>query len=275
MLLLSAVNNIFAQYYYQDLYNTRQTIANMALLKENKVKAQLVQSLDANQEMDNDFTCQRLLTPTYRQMRSITRSGATGLSIMTSSFSMRGNLTKTTDSTNSSITTVQYQYNDQGQLLHISAVSQAREGKFRFDETRTYIYDSLGHVTRMVHKKGNNASDSTIVTFKTNDKGLVTEELETGKNIRSQRIFYNYDEQGRLTDVFRYHAARKKMLPDYIFEYDAKNKVSKMTTVNSETASYTIWKYTYLENGLPDKEECYGKGNELLGIVKYKYDLNQ
>lgn len=274
-MLLLAVNNIFAQYYYQDIYNTKQTIDNMALLKENKVKAQFVQSLDANQEMDNDFTCQRLLGPGYRQMRSITRSGATGLSVMTSSFSMRGNLTKTTDSTNSSITTVQYQYNDQGQLLHINAVSQAREGKFRFDETRTYTYDSLGHVSSMVHKKGISPSDSTIVTFKTNDKGQVTEELETGKSIRSQRIFYNYDEHGRLTDVFRYHAARKKMLPDYIFEYNDQNKVSKMTTVNSETASYTIWKYTYLANGLPDKEECYGKGKELLGIVKYKYDLQQ
>jgi YD repeat-containing protein len=273
-LLLLTGTKIFAQYYYQDIYNTQQTIANMALLKENKVKAQSVQSLDANQEMDNDFTCLRLLGPGYRQMRSITRSGATGLSIMTTSFSTKGTLTKTTDSTNSSISTVQYQYNDQGQLQHINTISQAREGKFRVDESRAYQYDSLGHLARMIQKKGNNATDSTIITFKTNDKGQVTEELESGKNTPGKRIYYNYDASGRLTDIFRYHPSRKKMLPDYIFEYNAQNKLSKMTTVNMETSSYTIWKYNYLSSGLPDKEECYGKGNELLGIIKYKYEMN-
>jgi len=44
-----------------------------------------------------------------------------------------------------------------------------------------------------------------------------------------------------------------------------------MTTVNGETASYTIWRYTYDDKGLPIQEECYGKKKELLGTVRYKY----
>lgn len=259
-----------AQYYYQDIHNTLQTEANMALLKENKVSVQLVQSLDANQDTDNDFRCQRILGQGYRQMRSIMQSRATGLSVMTSTFSGRGKLTKTVDSTESSISTVQYRYDEAGRLLSIQSVSQARDSKFKISESRYYAYDSLGRPLRMVRRKGD-SGDSSVVTFKTDGKGRVTEEQESGRNMRSQRVYYKYDEQGRLTDVVRYSPARKRLLPDYMFEYDAQGRLLQMTTVNAETADYTIWKYFYTPAGLPDKEECYGKGRQLLGMVRYRY----
>jgi YD repeat-containing protein len=274
LLLLSGP--VTAQYYYQDIYNTRRTSENMALLKEHDVKAQLVQSLDANMETDNDFQCQRLLSPTYRQMKAVTRSRATGLSIMTSTFSPQGRLTRTVDSTEGSITTIQYQYDGNGLLTGIRTTSQTRQpgNKFRFTETRNYAYDSLGRPVRMVHKKGL-GNDSSLVLFKIDDKGRVTEEQEYNKTLRSPRIYYNYDEQGRLTDVLRYHPAKKRMLPDYMFEYDAQNRLQQMTTVNAETSDYTIWKYQYDEKGLPAREDCYGKEKALLGLVRYRYEFNK
>jgi YD repeat-containing protein len=266
-----------AQYFYQDIWNTRQTSHNMALLKEKEVRVQEVQSLDANMETDNDFRCQRLLSSNGRQLRSITQSSATGLSIMTSSFSARGLLTKTVDSTESSITTIQYRYDTAGRLVDIHTVSQSQAAgqKFRISETRSYQYNQEGHLASMVHKKSLGGADSTTVLFKTDAQGRVTEEQEYGKNIRSPRIYYNYDSQGRLTDVLRYHAGKKRMLPDYMFEYDAQQRLSQMTTVNAETSDYTIWKYQYDDKGLPSREECYGKQKALLGIVKYKYEFNQ
>ncbi|WP_146151279.1 hypothetical protein [Chitinophaga niastensis] len=272
--ILALAGKARSQYFFQDIYNTQQTVATMALLKTNKVKVQVVQSMDANMDTDNDFRCERLLSPTYHQMRAVSQSRATGYSVTTSSFSPKGLLTKTTDSTDASVTITLYRYDAGNRLQYISSTSSARDSKMRFDETRSYAYDTTGHLLTMIQKKGNN-SDSVLVTFKTDSTGNVIEELETRKDMPGKRTFYNYDKQGHLTDVFRYHPLKKRMLPDYIFEYDDQQRLSKMTTVNAEQASYSIWKYNYQSNGLPLNEECYGKGNELLGTVKYNYVFNQ
>ncbi|WP_143059285.1 RHS repeat protein [Chitinophaga arvensicola] len=258
----------FSQYYFQDIYNTGQTAATMALLKANKVKTQQVMTLDANMEQDRDFRCERTLNPTYRQMKTQTQSSSTGYSAMTATFGPGGQLTKTVDSSGASITTTLYRYDNGGRLQYISSTSTARDSKLRFDESRTYSYDASGNLQQLTQRKGN---DSTVVAFKTDSAGHVTEELDKR---RGTRIYYNYDKAGRLTDVYRYQPAKKRMLPDYIFEYNAQGKLTKMTTVNAQTSTYTIWQYEYQANGLPLSETCYGKGKELLGMVKYGYELN-
>ncbi|MBS0027487.1 hypothetical protein ACTJJ0_19755 [Chitinophaga sp. 22321] len=268
--MLAFAGRGFCQYYFQDIYNTQQTVATLALLKDNKVKTQMVQTLDANMEIDRDFRCERNLSPTYHQMRAQTQSSSTGYSAMTSSFSSKGQLTKTVDSSSASVTITLYRYTGDGLLQYISSTSVARESKMRFEETRAYVYDAAGHLQRMIQKKGN-VNDSAVVTFKTDTSGHVTEELEQRSG---KRTFYNYDKEGHLTDVYRYQPAKKRMLPDYIFEYNTQGKLVKMTTVNAQTSSYTIWQYEYQSNGLPLKETCYGKGKELMGMVKYSYDLN-
>lgn len=268
--MLAFAGRGFSQYYFQDIYNTEQTVATMALLKANKVKTQMVQTLDANMEIDRDFRCERSLSPTYHQMRAQTQSSSTGYSAMTSSFSTKGQLTKTVDSSSASVTITLYRYTGDGLLQYISSTSVARESKMRFDETRSYSYDAAGHLQRMIQKKGN-GTDSAVVVFKTDSSGHVIEELEQRSG---KRTYYNYDKEGHLTDVYRYQPAKKRMLPDYIFEYNAQGKVIKMTTVNAQTSSYTIWQYEYQPDGLPLKETCYGKGRELMGMVRYNYDLN-
>ncbi|HEY9257814.1 hypothetical protein, partial [Chitinophaga sp.] len=237
--MLALAGRGFSQYYFQDIYNTQQTVATMALLKDNKVKTQMVQTLDANMETDPDFRCERNLSPTYHQMRAQTQSSSTGYSAMTSSFSSKGLLTKTVDSSSASVTTTLYRYTNEGLLQYISSTSIALQSKMRFDETRSYSYDAAGHLQQMVQKKGN-GSDSTVIAFKTDSSGHVTEELDQRQG---KRTYYNYDKAGHLTDVYRYQAAKKRMLPDYIFEYNAQGKIVKMTTVNAQTSSYTIWVY--------------------------------
>lgn len=270
--LLIQTTVLRAQFYLQDIHNTQLTIQNMEQLKTAKVKVQLVQSLDANMDTDNDFRGERRLTPDYRQMRAVTGSRATGFSVMVSTFSGQGRLTKTIDSTESSITTIQYRYDGAGRLLEVRTVSQARDDKFRFAENRTYQYDTAGHLVSMVQRQGANSNDSSLVLFKTNDKGQVIEEQQYGKGNNAQRIYYNYDAAGRLTDVLRYHPVKKRMLPDYLFEYDSKGILQQMTTVNGTTSDYTIWKYQYNAQGLREKEDCYGKKRELLGMIRYRYD---
>ncbi|WP_212005891.1 hypothetical protein [Chitinophaga sp. HK235] len=271
--VLALSSKAYTQYYFQDIYNTEQTNTTLAMLKTNKVKTQRVMTLDANMEIDRDFRCERSLTPTYQQMKSQTQSSATGYSSMTSSFSSKGQLTKTVDSSSASITTTLYRYDAQGRLVSVNSNSVALASKIRFDESRSYTYDASGHLHQMVQKKSTNA-DSALITFKTDSAGHVTEELEQRKGTPSKRTYYNYDKNGRLTDVYRYQPAKKRMLPDYIFEYNTQGQVAKMTTVNAQTSSYTIWQYEYQPSGLPSKETCYGKGKELMGMVKYIYEQN-
>lgn len=267
--LLLVITGASGQYYYQDICNTQQTAATMAAFKANKVSFQHVKSLDANQDTDNDFICVRGMNATHRQMRAVTQSRVSGRSVLISSFNNAGRLTKTVDSALNSIGTIQYRYAAGGALEEIQTLSRGREDKFRMTESRQYVYDTLGRLQRMIVKKG--GLDSSIVQFKTDTSGKVTEEAYPGR----QRVYYNYDAQGRLTDVLRYHPSRKKMLPDYSFEYGADGRLSQMTVINIEKGDYLIWKYGYDEKGLPQREECYGKGQELLGMIRYTYEYFQ
>ncbi|WP_162946408.1 hypothetical protein [Chitinophaga barathri] len=269
LLLLALGTAARAQYYYQDVYNTAQTAATMALFKTNKVSFQHVKTLDANQETDNDFICIRGTNATFRQLRAVTQSSVSGKSVLTSTFSASGRLTRTVDSTLNNISTMQYQYTPEGALAEIQAGSRGTEDKFRTSEKRRFVYDSTGRLAQLVIKK--EGLDSSIVVFKTDTSGRVTEEAAPGR----QRVYYNYDAQGRLTDVLRYHPSRKRMLPDYNFEYDGSGRLAQMTVVNIETGDYLVWKYSYDEKGLPAREDCYGKGKELLGMVRYTYEFFQ
>lgn len=267
--LLLVVTTAEAQYYYQDVYNTQQTTATMALFKSNKVSFQHVKTLDANQEEDRDFICIRGMNPTYRQMRALTQSRVSGRSVLVSTFNTAGRLIKSVDSVENSISTMQYEYTPDGRLEEIQAGSRGREDKFRMTENRRYIYDTQGRLQQMILKKG--GLDSTIVKFTTDSAGRVIQEAQPGR----QRVYYNYDSQGRLTDVLRFHPTRKKMLPDYSFEYDANGKVAQMTVVNIESGDYLIWKYSYDAKGLPQAEECSGKEKTTLGMVRYTYEYFQ
>ncbi len=266
--LLGIAKVASSQYYFQDIVNTQRTVANLALLKQQKVASQMVQTFDPSMQVDKDFRCVRLLTPTYHQMRAITNSTATGYEVLISSFSAKGQLTKTVDSTSASVTITQYRYDESGRLLAVSSSSQALDSKLKFEETRNYQYDTAGRLQLMVRKKSV-GNDSMVVKFKTDEQGRVVEEQPA----MGKRTYFNYDQDGQLTDIYSYNAAKKRMLPDYMFEYEGK-QMKKMTSVNTATSSYTVWEYSYQGNGLPDRESCYGKGRELLGMVKYNYTFN-
>lgn len=267
--LLLVISSADAQYYYQDVYITQQTAATMALFKSNKVSFQHVKTLDANQEEDRNFICIRGMNPTHRQMRTLTQSSVSGRSVVVSTFNNAGRLTKSVDSVENSISTMQYQYTPDGRLEEIQTGSRGREDKFRMTENRRYVYDTSGRLQQMILKKG--GLDSTIVKFTTDPEGRVTEEAQPGR----QRVYYNYDSKGRLTDVLRFHPTRKRLLPDYSFEYDANGKVTQMTVVNIDSGDYLIWKYSYDDKGLPLAEECSGKEKTTLGMVRYTYEYFQ
>ncbi|SFW13644.1 RHS repeat domain-containing protein [Chitinophaga sancti] len=260
-----------AQFYYLDILNTKQTEENQANYKNAKVVSQIVASFDAEgRKTDYDFRSERDFSDNYRQLLTVTASVATGRSIMRTYFNNKGHLTKIIDSTRSIITTTIYTYDKYDSSHNIKEIYVKTEdpgNKYTISETRRYVYDSLNRPTRMIHFRGEKLGDSTTVKFVLDSAGHVVEEQETGKG----KIYYKYNDQGLLTDIYRYYPSKQKMLPDYVFDYDAKNRIGATTTVNAQTRDYVIYRNTYNEMNLLEGQDVYGKQKVQVGVVRYKY----
>jgi hypothetical protein len=116
-----------------------------------------------------------------------------------------------------------------------------------------------------------NGTDTTIVNFKLDEKGNVAEERSVHAGREQPTIYYYYDDKNRLTDVVRYNNRAKRLLPDYMFEYDADGRISMMLVTTEGGADYQKWYYRYNDKGLKQKDECYAKNKMLIGKVEYEY----
>jgi hypothetical protein len=68
----------------------------------------------------------------------------------------------------------------------------------------------------------------------------------------------------------------KKLLPDFMFEYDDNDRViQKITTTSNSLLGYLIWRYIYNDKGLKTKEALFNKDKELTGKIDFTYTYNQ
>ncbi len=263
----------FAQFYYQDIYTARRTEQEHAVFQANKVSKLTVKSLDARMENNNDFVCEKTFLHGYRQINALTKSNQTGASLLTTYFSEKGKLTRSVDSSYASVNTSVYIYGDAGRIsaIRFSSTSGDKMDLFTYAEAHIYEYDTNGRLQKMIRRK--DSLDYSTISFKTDDKGNVTEETEKAKDF-TKTVYYKYDDQGQLTDIYRYNPRQKRMVADDLFDYDEQGRLSQMTTVLSNAASYNVWKYFYDDKGLITKEECYDRGKTPLGMVKFSYEFN-
>jgi len=62
-----------------------------------------------------------------------------------------------------------------------------------------------------------------------------------------------------------------RMLPDYIFEYNAEGQLKKTTIVPEGSNEYQVWYYQYSPDGLRKMDLVYNKKQQLMGKVEYEY----
>ena len=117
-----------------------------------------------------------------------------------------------------------------------------------------------------------NRLDTTQVELIKDEQGLIVEEHWKKKNRKLETYYYYYDAKNQLTDIVRYHSRLRKLLPDYLYEYDDKGRVSQMTQVSMSSSSYIVWKYTYNEKGMKQKEAGFDKEKKLVGRIEYTYE---
>ncbi|MBI3884015.1 MAG: hypothetical protein HY305_07380 [Sphingobacteriales bacterium] len=107
------------------------------------------------------------------------------------------------------------------------------------------------------------------VNFTIDEKGNVGEEEEVA--LYNKHFFYYYDDKNRLTDIVHYNAIKKKVSPDFIFEYNEEGQLGQMISVGEGVnSSYSIWRY-YYTNNLRTEERCFSEDKKLMGYFIYEY----
>ena len=97
------------------------------------------------------------------------------------------------------------------------------------------------------------------------------EENTEGNNNADKKYFYYYDDKSRLTDVVHFNEIARRLLPDYMYEYNSANQPRQMISTEEGGSNYFIWKYTYNDKNLRETEKCFSKEKRLLGTIEYEY----
>lgn len=256
-----------AQYYYKDILSNQQLVAEMAQLKEQKIRTVSLNSFEDDGNPSEGFFCEKKISKNYSTVETISRSNITGPSSFISVFNDKGQLLKTTDSSEISTNTSTYTYTNDGKIKSILSVVRSSDDDFKNEITEEHIYEysDKGLPVKMIKVK--NLNDSAVIMFSNDENNNVGIEKNTKTG---DTYYYYYDGKKRITDVVRLNQFSQKMLPDYIFEYNNAGLVTQMTTTEEGSSYYYIWRYTY-ENGLRVKEKCFSKDRKLLGSIEYEY----
>lgn len=267
-LVLAVYVNGFSQHYYVDIISNQQSNANYKLLKQANVGLVKATSYEADNSVTENFMLQQQLSRDKKTLVTITTSPA---NITTTTVSLFANdrLKTTTDSLNGVVNRTDYEYDASGRLKRLTSQSSDPEHNGTTTEDHQWFYKESGVPEYMLKIK--NSTDTVRVEFVYDEKGNIAEERWKSKSRVTNNYYYYYNDNNQLTDIVRYNARAKKMLPDYFFEYDAAGKPSQMMQTIAGTSNYLLWKYTYNENGLKQKEACYNKAKELVGRIEYSY----
>lgn len=257
-----------SQYYFKDIVATRQATAQLAKLKEQKVRSVRLESFEADGEPTEGFEGSQTVGSDYLQL--ITRlTSITGVaSVLTSYFDPGGMLIKTVDTTDGSRSTGEYFYDANKSIQRITNFSVST-GQATEKEEHIWSYNADGQPLRMLRIK--NERDTTLISFALDSAGNVAEENSLRGSSRLPSIYYYYDGEKRLTDIVTFNEKARRLLPMYIFEYNSQGAIASSMIVPEGSDNYQKWYYTYDEAGLKSSEKCFDKRRQLLGRVEYRY----
>ncbi len=260
--------NSNAQEFYKDIFLTRHHNEKHDALKKAGVRKVTLSSLEADGIASEGFSGEQQLSPSFDKMITRMTLPASASSYIENTYDSRGRLVKTYDSTEISTSITEYSYDDKGNLSRLSNSSYAT-GLPPEEEVHEWKTDASGHYIHMTKKR--NGSEITEYELISDEKGNVIEERPSRNGKALPVVFYYYDDQNRLTDVVRYNARAKRLLPDFVMEYNPEGQLSTLMIVPEGSDDYQRWVYQYDSNGLRTKESCYNKRKMLQGVMKYAY----
>lgn len=268
-----------AQYYYSDIVSTAETNTLMQTYQANKVKMVTATGYDENGAKATDFVEVREVKENGRLLKISTRSSQ-AYNAVYNRFDEKTRLITITDSSSILLSTITYQYDADGRITSVQNALKDTASDFNQTELHQWIYNAAGKPVKMWRTI--NDSDSLEVRFNPDENGNPGEEVSYKSGIETDRVYYYFDEKGRITDIVRYNKKVKKLLPDMIFTYDDNGKIiQKINSSDGDNLGrvtwfgYIIWRYIYNENGLKTKEALFDKDQQLTGKIEYSYRFGQ
>ena len=273
-ILLSAFSilmftSLHAQYYYKDILLPKQTADQLQRYKTNRIRAVKATSAETGRETAEGLQVDQSFNNNYSEVVTISRSPQMEGTTLITYYNSDGLIGKTVDTTDGASSTTIYIY-DASKRLTALVNSSASTGQDTEKEEHLWSYTSSGQPLSML--KIRNGTDTAYFTFVIDDKGNVVEEKSTRKGKEQLPYYYYYDDQNRLTDIVHYNPIAKRLLPDYIFEYDQTGKLRSMLVVPPGGIDYQRWMYNYDDRGLKTKETVYNRSRQPMGIVEYRYE---
>jgi hypothetical protein len=269
VVLFMTVFTARSQYYYKDLLLTMQNRENWISLHKQKVRGANIVSLDANNEPTPGFTCTQTISGDFSLITTFTKSADVPASTLVAKYDGSGHLLSTVDTSDTYKSTTDYTYNESGELTGLLNISLETDNHISASEKHIWIY-SNGKPSQMIKIKGE--KDTTFVSMLLDEHGNVIEEKAVrGKQIIPS-VYYYYDNENRLTDIVQYNQKARRLLPDYVFEYNS-DRISSMLFVHQGSTDYQKWVYSYDTNGLKKEEFCYDKKKQLIVKIIYTFSF--
>ncbi len=261
-------SGLFSQFYYNDIIANQQGSRRFQLLMTNKIHKVTATSLDANNQEQNDFLLEELINASNNQT-TLTSKIASGKTTVIQNWYQKGKIYKMTEASNNVNTEVNYNYDENGFIKTIS--SKTIDTAFQSESSEVHIWTYNNNHQPQQMWKIKNKTDSVLVDFVYDEQTNLIEEHWHKRNIE-QEVYYYYNDKKQLTDIVRFNKKAQQLLPDYLFEYDADNRVIQMTQVLAANSNYLVWHYMYNAKSLKQEETCSNKQKELIGKIEYKYD---
>ena len=267
MLFLGCWNMVYSQYYYNDIVATKQAAQQYQALKTNHIKHVTAVSYESDNQPTENFKLEQTISPDAGTITINASYPSTG-NLLTVNTYKNEKLAATQDSSANVLTNTTYTYNDAGNIASITMQTIDTFMNSRSTEVHLWQYNTNGQPAQMLKIKDNN--DTTLVEF-TYDNGNVAQETWKHNGQVVENYYYYYNANNQLTDIVRYNYRVQKMLPDFLYDYDASGHVIKMMQVPAGRSDYMIWQYIYNDNGLKEKELLYNKQQQLVGKIEYRY----
>lgn len=257
-----------AQYYYKDILKTKEINREITTLKEANLHLIQLKSFEDDDTPSDGFFCEKKLNADFSKSEMVSKSLLTEESLVATFYDNKNGIIKAVTSTPSVTNTVLYEYNSDGNLNKITMVTSSNLDSSKIEETHEYFYSPDKKVEKMIRRK--NGQIISTIAFQADENGNIIEEKVSGKSGDINYLYY-YDAKNRLTDVVHFNEKAQKLLPDFMFEYNTKNLVKQMISIETNASNYIVWKYAYNEFNLPEIQKGYSKEKRLLGTIEYEY----
>jgi hypothetical protein len=259
-----------AQFYYKDILNGRILREEVSMIKTSGIKSISVDSYEEDGRPSKGFFCKKQISKDFRKIEMGMRSPETAPSLVITLFNESGSILSTYDSSDISVKNIHYLYDASGRIQSIVSRIKSSDEDFvtEITEEHIYSYNLAGMPEKMILKR--NGKEISDILFALDEQGRISieKEINSGKS-----VYYYYDSKSNLTDIVRENERTGKMLPDYMFEYDEKNRLIKMLNTEDGSSNYLVWLYFYNENGLKSTEKIYSKERKLIGRLEYTYKM--